>query len=189
MAKNKSRRRRNKNSWSIGQQKARSCGENIKKKIKKAQKEKILLNSKYLNSILNCIPSFIGCYSEDEVDKLVFGKLPCFLIVNIDSSNMPGSHWIALGIFQKHIEVFDSLGFNIFNWSRVPCSLISFIHRLSVTRKIIISERVQPDTSTLCGFYCLFYLFLRKTKSMRAILSFFNTELSLNDNVLLNFFS
>ena len=189
MAKKNSNRRRKTKSWAIGQQTVRSCRENIKKKIKKAQKEKILLNSNYLNSTLNCVPSFIGCYSEDQIDNLVFGRLPCFLIVNIDSSNMPGSHWITLGIFQKHIEVFDPLGFNIFNWSRVPCNLISFIHRLSVTRKILISKRVQSDTSNLCGFYCLFYLFLRKTKSMRTILSFFYTELSLNDNVLLNFFT
>ena len=189
MAKTKTTRIRFHHSWKFAQQTSRDCRPNIEKEIKEIKKENKKLDSIYLNTTLKCYPSYIGCYSEDQVDELVFGKFPCFLIVNIDSSNMPGSHWITLGIFQKHIEVFDPLGFNIFNWSRVPCTLISFIHRLSVTRKILISKRVQPDTSTLCGFYCLFYLFLRKTKSMRTILSFFNEKLSLNDNVLLNFFS
>jgi len=139
--------------------------------------------------MLNCFPNFIGCLPENELDNIVFNSLPCFIIVNIDSGNLPGSHWITLGIFPRSIEIFDSLGFDIFNWSRVPCTLLNFVHRLSVTREIIVSPRIQSDHSTLCGFYCLFYIFMRYFTCMKSVLSYFGPKFSCNDSILLKFFS
>ena len=196
--------------WKLAKQTAFSCGRSrgsnktfklsikktkkISKKITqtktKNKKKKIngLLASD-LNSALNCFPNFLGCVPEDKLDELVFGSLPCFIIVNIDSGNMPGSHWIALGLFKGSIEIFDPLGFDIFNWTRVPCSLLNFVHRLSVTRKLKIAHRIQSDSSTLCGHFCLFYIFMRKHTDMKSILNYFGSKFSCNDSTLLKFFS
>ena len=160
-----------------------------KEKTKNKINGPVGVSSTVLVSALNCFPHFIGCVAENEIDDLVFGRLPCFIIVNIDSSNLPGSHWLALGIFAKSIEILDPLGFDIFNWSRIPCILLNFLHRMSVTRKVVIGKRIQSDKSTLCGFYCLFYMFMRRHMSMRRLLSYFYSKLSFNDSVLLNFFS
>ena len=160
-----------------------------KEKTKNKINHPVGVSSTVLVSALNCFPHFIGCVAENEIDDLVFGRLPCFIIVNIDSANLPGSHWLALGIFPESIEIFDPLGFDIFNWTRVPCNLLNFLHRMSVTRYVSVAKRVQSDTSTLCGFYCLFYIFMRRFTSMKHILSYFDSKLSCNDSVLLKFFS
>ena len=126
-------------------------------KIKKALETKKGLDSDLINRILKCSPHFIGCFAENEIKSLYFGSLPCFLIVNLDSSYMVGSHWIGIGIFKNKIEVFDSLGFDIFNWPRVPCTLMRLLQQAAVSKRVRISKRLQPDSSSLCGLYSIFY--------------------------------
>ena len=179
---------RNDRIWKLGQQKARRCSQDIAREIEKTKKG---LNSEFLTQSLKCLPNFIGCYAENQLSSLVITQYPTFLIVNTDSSQMKGSHWLAIGVFKTSIEIFDPLGFTIFNWSRVPCSLLDFLHRMSVTRRVQVSSRVQPSNSHLCGFYCIFYLILRSFVSMRTVNSFFcllHSKLYKNDSILYKFF-
>ena len=140
--------------WKLGQQAARRCRKNIAREIEKTKKG---LTSKFINEALNCTPNFIGL-AENQFSNLIITQYPTFLIANVDSYQMKGSHWLAIGIFQNSIEIFDPLGFRIFNWSRVPCDLLEFLHRMSVTRKVRVSPLIQSSQSKLCGFYCLFYI-------------------------------
>ena len=147
------------------------------------------MTGKYISSSLNCSPNFIGCFAENEVENLTITSFPSFLIVNIDSSHLPGSHWIALGIFSDKIEIFDPLGFDIFNWSQVPCTLLDFLHRLSVTRRVYIAPRIQSQTSFLCGFYAMYYVIVRKFISFELLFKCFCTKyLKRNDWILYKFF-
>jgi len=165
------------------------CGfRTIKKEIIKAKKKVSPLPSTKINDLLKCTPNFLGCYAENELDNLRMQSFPCFIIVNIDSSNLPGSHWIALGLFKDRIEIVDPLGFNIFNWSRVPCGLMKFCHRFAVTRKIFISKRIQPRDSILCGFYCIYYILHRHYFTLNYIFKDFSTGVKLNDSILINKF-
>ena len=174
--------------WKLGKQAARRCNQNLKAKIKEKKKK---LNAKFITSTLKCSPFFIGCYAENQLKNLTISHFPCFLIVNVDSSDMRGSHWLAIGLFTETIEIFDPLGFTIFNWARVPCDLLDFLHRMSVSRSVRVSPRIQSDTSSYCGFYCIFYILLRRFTVMRKIVSCFTTVFSRmaeNDNVLIKFF-
>ena len=174
--------------WKLGKQAARRCSQNFKTKIKEKTKK---LNAKFITSTLKCSPFFIGCYAENQLKSLTITHFPCFMIVNIDSSDMNGSHWLAIGLFAEKIEIFDPLGFTIFNWARVPCDLLDFLHRMSVSREVRVSPRIQSDTSNLCGFYCIFYIILRRFTLLRKIVSCFTTTFSKmaeNDNVLIKFF-
>ena len=101
------------------------------------------MTGQYITTSLKCTPNFIGCFAQDELENLTITSFPSFLIVNIDSSESQGSHWIAIGIFTERIEIFDSLGFDIFNWTQVPCTLLTFLHRLSVSRRVFTVPRVQ----------------------------------------------
>ena len=68
------------------------------------QIEKILWANKWTN------PSFIGCFAADEIPK-AFYKYPCSIIINLDTKNKPGSHWVAAYIQNpSKIYYFDSLG-------------------------------------------------------------------------------
>ena len=174
--------------WKLGQQAARRCSQNLTREIEKTQKG---LTAQDLNNILNCLPNYIGCFAENQFSDIIITQFPAFLIANVDSYHMKGSHWLAIGIFENTIEIFDPLGFKIFNWNRIPCSLLNFLHRMSITRKVIVSPRIQPSKSNLCGYYCIFYLLLRSITTMRRIMSYFyivNSKLYRNDLLLSKFF-
>ena len=179
----------NARNWELAKQAANHCNKTFAKEIKSVQKEKKGLNSDFITSSLNCTPNFIGCFAENELKNLTITSFPSFLIANIDSSEMKGSHWIAIGIFNEKIEIFDPLGFDIFNWSQVPCDLLDFLHRLSVTRRVETAPRIQSDSSHLCGFYSIFYVIVRKFLSFEHLFKCFCTKfLSRNDRILYEFF-
>ena len=154
------------------------------KEIKAKQKG---LTSCDLTLFLKSCPHFLGCYSDDEIQKLVL-RPTCFIIVNLDVSNQPGSHWVALGIFKNSIEVFDSLGFDIFSWPSLPHGLLSFLHRISFRKRIKVIPKVQSKRSTLCGIFCVFYIILRSKFSLPTILAYFSSSLPSNDTKLIRFF-
>ena len=156
----------------------------IKETLKTFRKTKKGLSCKRILSLTKGIFNFLGCFAQNVVTKLRFRSKPCFFFVNIDSTGSPGSHWIAIGLFKTTIEVFDPLGFTIFNWSQIPCSLLTFIHTHSTNRKLLISDKVQSNFSTLCGFYCLFYVLCRPFMSMQNITSFFSKDCTKNDKIL-----
>ena len=161
----------------------------IKDKIKKAIKTKLGVDTRFILKTLKCLPSFLGCFSENEVGGLIFQSFPSFLIVNIDQNDMPGSHWLAIGVFKNVIEIFDPLGFNIFNWTRIPCDLLNFLHRLTVSRSVNLCPRIQDNRSVLCGFYSMFYVISRSSFSFTEIINCFGEQTSNNDRRLVKFFS
>jgi hypothetical protein len=62
------------------------------------------------------IPNFCGVYSINCLPKLLALNshnkfvLTRTLIVNLDSDNLPGSHWVAVAEKNGIIEIFDSFG-------------------------------------------------------------------------------
>ena len=161
----------------------------IEQKIQKTKDHKKAVKASTIQRILKCCPNFVGCFAEDELDNLRIQSFPCFLIVNIDSSSLDGSHWIALGLFADRFEIMDPLGFTIFNWTRVPCNLMNFCHRFGSRRKILVAKRVQPDYSVLCGYYCIHYVIFRQLFSLQKVQSFFSRDLNKNDVKLINSFT
>ena len=185
-----SRRRRSKTkAFTSFQQKAKTTYNftQIYAKAKEIKAQQKGLTACVLNSFLKSSPHFLGCYSDDEISKVIL-KPTCFIIVNLDTSDRPGSHWIAIGIFKNSIEVFDSLGFDLLSWPTVPHGLLSFLHRVSFRKRIKVIPRIQSKRSTLCGIFCVFYIILRSTFSLPTILAYFSSSLASNDSKLIRFF-
>ena len=160
----------------------------IQKELKKTLEKNTGLKSNVIKKALLCSSNFIGCYAENEVNSLCFGSLPCFLIVNLDSSNMKGSHWIAIGIFRDEIEIFDSLGFDIFNWPRIPNKLLTFLRKISISKRVRISKRFQSNDSSICGLYAIFYAKYRPFFTFSFLQNLFTSCLSSNDSFLIKLF-
>ena len=161
-------------SWSsprsIEAQKA--CTQRIKKEIKKNKASSQGLKCSKILELTECFPRFIGCFAESKVHSLKLMVKPVFFMVHVGVQN---GHWIAIGIFHDKIEIFDPLGFEIFNWPNIPCSLLNFIHIHSQNKRLLLSGRVQPKESHLCGFYCLLYIVKRPFMSFSKIQSLFST--------------
>ena len=183
------RKRTKRSSIEAFQQKAKTSRNfaEIYQKAKEVKTKQKGLTNCDLNSFLKCAPHFIGCYSDDEIAKLVL-RPPCYLIVNLDKSTQPGTHWLALGIFPNLIEIFDPLGFDIFSWPSLPHGLLSFLHKLSFRKKVKVIPRLQSKKSTLCGLFCVFYIMLRSKISLSSIIGYFSSALVSNDRKLLRFF-
>ena len=159
----------------------------IYKKAKEIKRQKTGLTNIDITKYLNCSPHFLGCFMDDEIQNLKLSP-GCLLIVNLDVSNQRGSHWIALGIFANKIEVFDPLGFQLFSWPTLPIGLLSFLHPISQHKTVHVIPRIQSNTSTLCGLYCVFYVLLRPKFPVSVITNYFSSHLSSNDSKLIRFF-
>lgn len=96
------------------------------------------------------IANFDGVFARDYLPSRK--KRNRSFIMNSDTSNLPGKHWIAVIVRNNVGYCFDPLGF--------PPSptLSSWLNRHYSIWSSNANRRVQPLYSELCGYYCLFFL-------------------------------
>ena len=91
---------------------------------------------------------FLGVYPLDKIPFLPVNKA---IIVNTQSSNLGGEHWLAVYNKPEKILVFDPFGFYY------PSMLVSHLSRLSKPMFYNKVRYQEPFTST-CGQHCLLWL-------------------------------
>ena len=162
---------------------SRINSEIFRKKIKKAQKAE--LSTVDLRQMLKNMSSFLGVFACDQL-KFIKSKfsIPKYLIVNLDPSNSPGSHWISLRIDRKSVEIFDSLGYNYRIWKILPLPLLIFLNSLRKTREIIFSPVLQSKSDTICGLFCVYFVLFRQINSFSQCISVFSSSLDLNKTII-----
>ena len=158
------------------------------KKIKESKEAAKGVTSTQITSILSSTRYFIGVYAQDQVSSITISAYPSYLIVNLDSRKLPGSHWIAVGVFANKLEIFDPLGFDIFTWPHIPCELLSFLLKFSVGRSVKVSKQIQSSKSVLCGFFCIFYVLCRNVHRLSQLQKLFSNKLYKNDKKLIQLF-
>ena len=155
-------------------------------KAQEIEKTKKGISNYDLESLLSPDSKLFSIISDDQVEK-VDVKTKRYYIVNLDNSRGPGTHWIALGIFQETIEFFDPLGCEFLNWPNLPIGLLKFLFRASFEKTIVRIERLQSNVSVQCGLYCLFYVMHRQHFSLQAIIDYFGHQND-NDKKLIRYF-
>jgi hypothetical protein len=96
---------------------------------------------------------FIGVFPLDKLPPLSSIVSGNSFIVNTQSSNLPGMHWLAVFVTQSQMRVFDPLGA-----SSYPNQLVDYLHRNN-ERRVFYNRRVIQDPRTsLCGQHCLRWL-------------------------------
>ena len=95
---------------------------------------------------------FIGVFARDALPKGIV-SYPCSLIINTDTKNLPGKHWVSIFISSyKEGEYFDSFG-------REPSQDIAiWLNKFTVKWKKVNSVILQNPLSTSCGQFVLFYI-------------------------------
>ena len=118
---------------------------------------------------------FTGVFPRDRIPTIT--QFPCCFILNSDSSNQPGSHWLAIYLPNDCcLEFFDSYA--------LPPSFYGF----SFTSTISNNKLLQSNSSNVCGQYCIFYLIQRsRGYSMRDIQNMFCLDSNWNDMRVANF--
>ena len=109
----------------------------------------------------------------------------CALVVNVDESNKPGSHWVAIYVDQDGSGVFfDSYG--------LPPSVSHHIDRLrrnSTSYRWNI-QQLQSVDSDVCGHYCVVFLFfVAHGYSLDMFCTLFCNDTISNDRLVLILFN
>lgn len=98
----------------------------------------------------------VGVFPCDKLPTSV--RKPALIIANTDSSNKPGSHWVAFYIPKYGVpEFFDSYG------QKPNKYFENFLHQQATFYKYN-KQRLQSDFSSLCGNYCCVYLYFKSLK-------------------------
>jgi hypothetical protein len=131
-------------------------------------------------------PYFIGVFAVNKLPKKVREMSCCGFIINTDTSNLPGTHWIAVYYDSvcRRGEVFDPFG------TLPPTRLQLWMNNHCINGWMYNKTSVQGVFSFLCGHYCLYYLYYRLVKRFTMIDIIYKQLLASNnpDTVVRNFF-
>ena len=104
----------------------------IYRRGKDLEKRKDGMSNLEIENYLKSIPNFLGVIFDDCLNQ-IDPQFNGFVIVNLDHSHGPGTHWIALGIFKDTIEFFDPLGCDFLNWPNLPVGLLHYLFKVCYT--------------------------------------------------------
>lgn len=113
----------------------------------------------------------------------IYVVIPAYIISNLDSDNKPGSHWVAIHIDGNGFgQYFDSYG-------RPPHGY----HRMFLERNSRMwnynNNRIQNDFTTVCGEYCLLYLYYKyRGMTLKDFHELFHDNTMCNDMLLYSLF-
>jgi len=137
-----------------------------------------------LNALLKDVPNYLGSFAVDEVNQIEIKRLPEFFVINLNTRESGGNHWIAFAVYQNHVYICDALG-GLIPGRYFPKKLINFLHLLIQNRNIHITKQLQPLDSSTCGKYCvLFVKEMSQTNNFSSFLSLFTTNVFQNDNII-----
>ena len=104
-----------------------------------------LLVSRLLNGI-----RWLGVFARDELPELSRVIRPWCLILNTDPKDQPCTHWLTLyALIAGGIELFDLFG------------LSPRIYSLDCLDPLHLSFSLPSLSSSVCGHYCIVYIYLR----------------------------
>ena len=123
---------------------------------------------------INCLPKLqaLSCNNAvlNQQNQQQHHQLTKLVIMNLDTDNLPGSHWVAMFINNGIAEIFDSFGVppppllqawaaqNLLKWIYEPLIMIQ-----------------HPDTVT-CGYYALVFCLVRpECKTLLDAIHYINT--------------
>ena len=100
------------------------------------------------------LKNFIGVFALNRLPKsLSHYSKPLSFIVNTDSSNLPGTHWLAVSYAEGGIvRVFDPFG--VF----YPDLLTSYLAKQAIRRVYFNTTTYQDPRRRTCGLHCLIWL-------------------------------
>jgi hypothetical protein len=113
------------------------------------------LYSNEIDSNLKDIKSFKGAISQDRLELLKAPMRNDFsCIINLEDSDMGGSHWVALYNDKKEYftEYFDSYGM------KPALQTIRFVKKHFRKPLYFNDTQVQGDNSKKCGYFCQYYI-------------------------------
>lgn len=135
-----------------------------------------------IHAIAHLKANSIGVYAADHVPRHL--SLPAAVVSNIDTSDKPGSHWIAMYIDKNGYGIyFDSYG--------VPPLSKHHLDRLrrNCVRYRWNRKQLQSFDSRVCGEYCIMFLYaICNGLSLQKFNRLFSLDTKKNDDLASKFY-
>ena len=126
--------------------------------------------------------AFLGVYPLNELPRRVIHR-PAFLIVNTQTADLPGRHWLCLLLFNGgYGEVFNSAG------QPPPTAVARWMNRMAHVWTYNHETYQSPGTAT-CGAYCVYVILHRlQYPSLSRTLRPFTPSPRLNDRLITRYY-
>ena len=103
---------------------------------------------------LEDLDCFQGVFPLDKLKNYKVKEKPIGIVINLDFSSEPGSHWVALYIDEQNNAIyFDSFGFINLNEY-----FLSFLKNNKIEGIIFNKHQIQSFSSDVCGAHCIIFL-------------------------------
>ena len=148
---------------------------NVPKNKRKSEKRQSLREiEKYLRNSI----TYMGAVFVKSFKKLLVKAEKYSLIVYCDF------HWFCVYSTKKSFEIFDPLGF-LQKSKCITNKFFTFLKSHTSGKTLFCNPKIQSDSSKLCGFYSVFYIYMRELgHSFSTILSMFSKNFRKNDQVI-----
>ena len=125
---------------------------------------------------------FIGVFPSCEIPESEMKRY--FFITNTDTHDEAGSHWTAWMVEHDKVEFFDRFGRSPVNYQ------LSYYYKHYVLGKRVSysSLRVQNFSSKTCGYFCVFYVYLRSLGFDYEFIVNKLRNLNNNDEIVVEFY-
>ena len=130
--------------------------------------------------------TFRGVLPKNQLPTNLNNKKCHSYIVNLDKFGYPGSHWVAFFIDHHYVYYFDSYGIN----PQIDEYIMNFSNNLFRDKLLYSDTQIQSTTSSVCGLYCIYFLYIMNTKLFSFIdfVNLFNDNHNINDHKILTIF-
>lgn len=128
-----------------------------------------------------------GVYAVDEL-PLERPVQKSIYVINTDVSTGPGLHWVVVFLPRQdlHGEFFDSLGQDLTAYHN---NIKDFMFT-NVSHYLFNAKRLQQDSSSVCGLYCIYYIMHRCSGlSLPDIVNHFGSNVACNDFKVFNWWN
>ena len=105
------------------------------------------LSNIFINNLSKDYKNFIGCYAKDQIFLIENNKS---IIMNLQNSNQPGRHWVALKRVKNSIFIFDSFGIGY-----LPIGIFKVYKNFKIITNMY---QIQDNSSNLCGMFCVLFI-------------------------------
>ena len=128
------------------------------------------------------IKNLKGVISRDEIPTKVKNILGQSFIINLDNTEGPGTHWVAVKKTTDFVNYFDSFGL------QPPQELVNLCYTFDKLYKYE-SNQFHDLSSVLCGYYCLYFLKeCERNNYLNAVKNFARNNYKKNERYIINYF-
>jgi len=105
---------------------------------------------------------FLNVYSLDTLPKTSGPFYDTSLIINTDTHNLPGQHWVAIHARKDEAYYFDSFG------QPPPTTIATWLSKY-YSKWTSNTRQVQSINSNFCGYFCIHFLYFAKQSYFKNI--------------------